>query len=148
MVAVQKTFTKKELQQIEKAVVLAEQKTNGEIVPLIYNAKFWQVNLEKVAIQEFQKLGIEKTVGRTGILLALFPNRHQVVVVADKAINDRCPPGTWNKVVELIIKEAKKGQLIAGFCSGIKHCGKLLAKEFPKTRNNPNELSNHLRMVH
>lgn len=137
MVAVQKTFTKKELQQIEKAVVLAEQKTNGEIVPLIYNAKFWQVNLEKVAIQEFQKLGIEKTVGRTGILLALFPNRHQVVVVADKAINDRCPPGTWNKVVELIIKEAKKRPAYCGFLQRYQALWKTSGQRIPQNKKQP-----------
>jgi uncharacterized membrane protein len=140
-------FTKKELAKIEKAVCLAEKKTSGEIVPLIYTAKFWQINLEKVAIQEFQKLGIEKTIDRTGILLALFPNRRKVVVVADKAINDRCSKDTWTTVVDLIIVKAKQGKVIDGFCAGIKRCGEILTREFPIKKNDRNELSNKLRIV-
>ena len=103
---------------------------------------------KRLAMEYFQAHGITHTEKRTGILIALFLLERRVEVVADEAIHHKCPDGTWNKVVDIILKEACRGKIITGLCDGVTHCGKILAAHFPgKGKKTRNELSNRLRIL-
>ncbi len=152
-------FTKKELQQIKQAVIKAEAKTSGEIVPLIINKAFpasiykyipqaiLHFNTHYQARKCFSKLGIHKTKGKTGILLAVFLQEHRVEVVADKGISEHYPQSTWEELVKTITQAAKKGSLAMGLCTAITHCGKILNEYCPIQKNDQNELPDRPRII-
>lgn len=96
------------------------------------------------AIQAFYENGLGKTRDKTGILLALFFLEKRVEVVADEAINAKLDQQTWDKVVENIVQNAKKGQLAQGFVGGIEQCGNILHEYFPRKKDDKNELKDKL----
>src|SRR5438128_7509907 len=55
----------------------------------------------------------------------------RVQVLADKAINERVPPGTWDTLVNGLIQGIKDGRPTEAFCRAIAMCGNLLAQHFP-----------------
>lgn len=153
------TFTKKELQQITQAVHKAESKTSGEIVPLIVTQSFSAAlykyipkaivhfNTRYQARKQFSKLGIHKTTGKTGILIAVFLQERRVEVVADKGISKYYPQSTWAELVTTITQAAKKEKLILGLCTAIARCGTILGRYCPRQKNDINELSDRLRIL-
>lgn len=96
------------------------------------------------AIRAFYEHGLRHTRDKTGILIALFLQEKRVEVVADEGIAKKYPQKTWDEVVELIIQNAKKGQIKTGFIKGIERCGELLAKKCQIKHNDKNELKNRL----
>lgn len=153
------TFTKKELQQISQAVHKAEAKTSGEIVPLIITKSFpaslykyipqtiIHFNTRYQARKQFYLLGMQKTTGKTGILIAVFLQERRVEVVADKGISKFYPQNTWTKLVTTITQSAKKDKLIQGLCAAILGCGTILEKYCPREKNDVNELNDRLLII-
>jgi uncharacterized membrane protein len=41
-----------------------------------------------------------------------------------------------------MIGSIKSGDLTDGFCTAVRECGEVLAKDFPGTHDNPDEISN------
>ena len=76
-------------------------------------------------------------------MLSLLERRVQVL--ADKAINERVPPATWDRIVQDLVAAIQEGRPTEGFCRAIEKCGDLLAKHFPaRPSDNPDELSDDL----
>lgn len=145
-------------QRIEKAVMAAERKTSGEIVPVIIPAavsrRLLRLFPERLlgfytryrARRCFFELGIHKTAGHTGIVIVVFLQERRVEVVADKGISAQYPQKTWEELVLLIVRAAKKGQLVAGLCTAILRCGKILGAHCPRQKNDRNELPDRLHL--
>jgi len=96
------------------------------------------------ALQEFQEHKIGNTERRTGILIFLSLLEHRVVVLADEGINSRVNPNVWQEIVDHLIVEIKRKELVNGVCVAIHRCGEILSEHLPKTPNNQNELPNQL----
>ena len=96
------------------------------------------------ALKAFYEHGLTHTKHGTGILLALFFLEKRVEVVTDAGISKKIKQPKWDEVVKIIVAEAKKGQIKAGFIQGIARCGELLAKVLPARGKNKNELSDQL----
>lgn len=62
----------------------------------------------------------------TGILILVSLLEHRVQVLADKGINDRVPPGTWDGLVNGIIDGIRTGRATDAICDAIARCGALL----------------------
>jgi len=200
-------FTKDELERIEQAVVAAEGKTSGEIVPMIVGASaryadaeltgvvvgmvvgtliefiahdpwgpvhayvLWPVAgailghfifsvrfvkrtmlpthriAEAVRLRSlaaFAEHGLHYTKDHTGILIFASLLERRVVVLADRGINERVAPGTWQVVVDTLTDGLKSGKPCDGFCNAIEHCGGILAAHFPRQTDDQNELPNAL----
>jgi uncharacterized membrane protein len=43
-----------------------------------------------------------------------------------------------------MIGKLKSGDLTEGICIAVRECGEVLAKDFPGTHDNPNEISNKI----
>jgi len=93
----------------------------------------------------FYEHGLHKTREGTGILIMASLLERRVQVLADKAINERVPPGTWDTLVNELVQGIKDGRSTEAFCRAIATCGDLLAQNFPaKPGDNPDELADDL----
>ena len=97
------------------------------------------------AERAFYEHGLYKTREGTGILIMVSLLERRVQVLADKAINERVPPGTWDDLVRDLVQGIKDGRPTDAFCRAIERCGDLLAQHFPaRPGDNPDELSDDL----
>lgn len=92
------------------------------------------------ARREFTRLGIGKTEGATGVLVMISIFEHDVVVLADKAINDKVAPDTWKREVQILLTGVKAGRAGEGIAAAVTEIGALLAKHFPRREGDVNEL--------
>ena len=96
------------------------------------------------AMKQFLGRNIHITAARTGVLLFVSLAERYAEVVADAGINSRVPQETWDSVVAGLIAHARKGRIADGFVEAIGTVGELLAKHFPVTAENVNELDDHV----
>lgn len=93
----------------------------------------------------FYEHGLHKTREGTGILIMASLLERRVQVLADRAINEHVPPGTWDTLVQELIQGIKDGRPTEAFCRAIERCGDLLAQHFPaRPDDNPDELADDL----
>ena len=93
----------------------------------------------------FYEHGLHKTREGTGILIMASLLERRVQVLADKAINERVPPGTWDNLVQEMVQGIKDGRAAEAFCQAITRCGDLLAQHCPAgPGDNPDELPDDL----
>lgn len=70
-----------------------------------------------------------------------------VVVLADKAINEKHNQATWDKVRDLLANGLRNGTGADGFVKAIAECGSILEKDFPIKADDTDELPNNLRVI-
>ena len=201
-----KFFTDAEKERIQQAVIEAESKTAGEIVPIIVASSaryteiellgvvvglcagiivewFWSdpwgsayVNLwpivgalvgfllgrvtavkrllasktrtaeavHALSLASFTQHGLHYTRDHTGILIFVSLLEHRVEVLADRGINAKVAPGTWQEIVQILADGLKSGQACDAFCRAIERCGEILAAHFPRQADDKDELPNRL----
>lgn len=89
--------------------------------------------------------GLHRTREATGILVLLSLLERRVQILADRAINERVPPGTWDAVVTDLVRGIKDGRPADAISRAITRCGDLLAVHFPACEgDNPDELADDL----
>ena len=90
-----------------------------------------QEMVDEQAIQEFHKLDLRETKGRTGVLLMVSLLEHRVVVLADEGINAKVADGTWDTVQHAIQAQIRTGHMGQGLIEGVRAAGSVLAEHFP-----------------
>ena len=96
------------------------------------------------ALQAFFSRELHATKDRTGILIMASLFEHRVEILADTGINAKVSKDTWQGIVTDMIGRIKSDDLTEGFCIAVRECGDVLAKDFPGTHDNPDEISNKL----
>lgn len=97
------------------------------------------------AERAFFEHGLHKTREGTGVLILVSLLERRVQVLADRAIDERVPPGTWDQIVRGLIDGINSGRATDALVAAIGRCGDLLASHFPaRPGDNPNELSDDL----
>jgi putative membrane protein len=99
------------------------------------------------AMRAFVEQGVTETRDRSGVLIFLSEAEHQVVILADKGINDRVEPSRWQTDVDGIVLAIKEGRAGAGVIAAVDRIGGLLAEAFPPRADDTNELSDAVRVV-
>jgi putative membrane protein len=93
----------------------------------------------------FHKHGLHKTREGTGILILISLMERRVQILADKAINEKVSPSTWDDLVHDLVASIRNGEGTEGLCRAIMRCGDLLAAHFPaRPDDNPDELRDDL----
>ncbi|MGH7928354.1 MAG: TPM domain-containing protein [Candidatus Binatia bacterium] len=202
----EKIFSEEDKKRINQAVVTAEQKTSGEIVPMVVTASARYTEIElfgliiglgigtlaaaifgdpwrhdfaylwpmlgaaagfficripaikrrllpsrrrddavlQRSLAAFAAEGLHHTREHTGILILISLLEREVEVLADRGINEKVPPGTWDEVVQIMTAGLKSGKAGHAFCKAIERCGAILAEHFPRAADDTDELSNRL----
>ncbi|MDC0576115.1 TPM domain-containing protein [Nitrosomonadaceae bacterium] len=96
------------------------------------------------ALQAFFSHNIHATKERTGILIMVSLLEHRVEILADTGINAKVSKDTWQKILTDMVSKIKSNELADGICIAVKECGEILAKDFPGTHENPNEIKNKI----
>ncbi len=72
---------------------------------------------------------------------------HEVVVLADKGINDVVDQSKWDEIVNGLVEAIRDDKIVDGLEQAITRCGAvLLEKGFLKTADDVNELRDDLRL--
>jgi putative membrane protein len=92
----------------------------------------------------FTAHGLHHTTEHTGILILVSLLEHRVEVLADKGINEKVSPGTWDEIVQIITAGLKSAKPCDAFCAAIQRCSEILAQHFPRSADDRDELANKL----
>jgi putative membrane protein len=115
------------------------------IIRLLTSDERMAMKVRMRAERAFYEQGLHKTREGTGILILLSLLERRAQILADQAINERVPPGTWNSLVQDLIGGIQAGQQTQALCQVIARSGDLLAAHFPaRGGDNPNELPDDL----
>ncbi|BCR03894.1 hypothetical protein DESUT3_09630 [Desulfuromonas versatilis] len=98
--------------------------------------------VEEKALLSFYEQGLQHTRDQTGVLILISLLEHRVFVLADRGINQRVPPETWDEMVRTITLGIRDGHACEALCAAIRHCGDLLEEQFPRKADDTDELPN------
>ena len=144
---VRRRFPEALLTKIETAIRSSESGHRGEIGIAIEGglglAELWHdVTPRARALDAFATLGIWDTEENTGVLVYIQYADRAVEIVADRAIA-RCAADTqWQAICGRLEACFRAGDYAAGCEAAVTEIGALIATNFPKTDENPNELPN------
>ena len=96
------------------------------------------------ALQAFYEHNLHHTKDRTAILIMVSLLEHRVEILADAGINEKVSKDTWQGIVSDMVACIKTGDLSEGLCVAVRECGDILAKDFPGSHENPDEVCNKL----
>ncbi|MEZ5898445.1 MAG: TPM domain-containing protein [Hyphomicrobiaceae bacterium] len=96
------------------------------------------------ATEQFLAQNLHTTKGRTGVLIFVSVAERHAEVLADKAIDDKVPLGTWQDIVDTLTSEISQGRAEEAFIHAIATTGEHLARHFPPGTADKNELPDHL----
>jgi putative membrane protein len=201
-----KFFTEEEKERLHQAIVAAESKTAGEIVPMIVTscARYTEVELygliaglfiglivewlwsdpwaspfinlwpivgacagfllgqvpaikrlvspknridaavHTLALAAFTQHGLHYTRNHTGILIVVSLLEHRVEVLADRGINAKVEPATWQEISKIVADGLRSNRACEAVCKAIQRCGEILAGHFPRQPDDRNELPDRL----
>jgi uncharacterized membrane protein len=131
-----------DLDAIARCVDSAESGTAAEIRVHINHSLGFLERPRKKAVRVFFELGMDKTSGRTGLLLFLSLQERRIEIVGDSGVLSQVSNDSWNKVVNEMQQEILQKGLVPGICSGIDRIGRILSAALPRTADDRNELSN------
>lgn len=100
--------------------------------------------VHRAALTQFKARGLEKTVGRTGVLIYIDEPEHIAEVVADTAIYAKVKPDHWGTTITALIDGIKAGRPGDGVVAAVALAGDVLAEHFPVLPNDVNELPDRL----
>ena len=97
-------------------------------------------------MRQFLAQGMQKTEGRTGVLIFAAAAERYVEIIADGGISAKVTQAVWDNAVASLISAIKDGRPADGFVAAIEQCGAVLAEHFPAAPGavNPDELPDRL----
>jgi putative membrane protein len=95
------------------------------------------------AATQFLAVNAHSTGGRTGVLIFVSLLERYVEIVADTAIAAKVSHADWQRIVEQMLPLLKADKLTDALVLAVEHSGDKLAKHFPPSTTNPNELPDH-----
>jgi uncharacterized membrane protein len=130
-------------QMIQQAIANAESQSGGEVRVSIRerrSRKEKDLSVEDLAQIEFHTLGMEETVGRTGVLIYLLLSDRTLRIVADEGIHQHVDDTVWQEIADRITAQFRYGSYRDGLIEGVVEVGKILAKYIPRASDDKNEL--------
>jgi putative membrane protein len=103
-----------------------------------------QRRVRRRAVELFKVGAAQKTVGRTGILVYLSIGERRAEIVGDEAILAVTTPETWVEAMAALLMEVKAGRPADGIVAAVALIGAVLARHFPKTATDTNEIPDAL----
>ncbi|MDA0309508.1 MAG: TPM domain-containing protein [Bacteroidetes bacterium] len=130
-------------QRVIEAIQQAERHTDGEI----------KIHLEPTcsnvmplarAKELFLQLNLQNTEQRSAVLIYIAYEDHQLAILGDSGIHQRVGDSFWQQEKDTLIGHFKAGDPAGGLVRVVHDVGQKLMAFFPKSTNNPNEISDDL----
>jgi uncharacterized membrane protein len=131
-------FTKEEKELITSAVQEAELNTSGEIRVHLDNR--CREDVMDRAAWWFEKLEMQKTEQRNGVLFYLAVRDRKFAILGDAGINAVTPENFWDGIKEKMAEQFAAGNFSGGLREGILQAGEALKSHFPHQADDINEL--------
>lgn len=129
--------------RITDAIATAERMTSGEIrvhvQPIVVGGE-----IRKVAERTFERLGMAKTALRNGVLLFIACEEQRFVILGDRGIDEKVPPGFWDDIAAKLTIRFRAGELTDGIVEAIHSAGEELLHYFPRSEADVDELANEI----
>ena len=135
-------FSKREKNEIQKAILNAELDTSGEI--RVHIETLCDAEVLDRAAYLFKKIGMQNTELRNGILIYLAVESHKFAIIGDKGINAVVPENFWDDIKNKMAAHFEKGEFVIGLSEGIESTGKQLKKHYPRHSDDINELPDEI----
>ena len=133
------------LDAIQREVALLEKHHRGELCFVVEaeltSAQLWQdVGSRVRARQVFALQGVWNTEENNGVLIYLLLADRRVEIVADRGVESKVDPGEWQSICRAMEKHFGEGRYEEGALGGVRAASELLARHFPATGQERNEL--------
>jgi uncharacterized membrane protein len=125
------------------AIKEGEAKTSGQIRVYVQRGKLERDPVIS-AREKFQKLGMQATTERNGVLIFVAPRARKFAVIGDEGVHKKCGTEFWQQLVDRMRAHFQKENFTDALVEAIQETGKLLARHFPKTSTPRNELPDDL----
>jgi len=135
-------FTEENKLHISNAIRVAETDTSGEI--RVHVEKHCKGDVLDRAAYFFDKLEMQKTEQRNGVLFYLAIEDKKFAILGDAGINQKVQADFWEETKELVLENFKNGAVAEGLAKGIIMAGKQLKNHFPYQADDVNELSDEI----
>jgi len=132
---------------ITDEIAKTEKGTSGEIRLCIRRKRGLlekKLSPREIALKEFVRLNMHKTLDKTGVLLFLLLDERKFEIVADDGIDSKITSQKWEEISSSLISNFEKGEYLSGILSGIQKIGEILTREFPIKPDDKDELSNEI----
>lgn len=129
--------------RIVGAIKDAEAKTSGQIRVFVQRGELDGDALD-YAQKRFQKLGMQATDERNGVLIFVVPRAREFAVIGDHGVHQKCGDEFWRQLVEKMRAHFRNENFTDALVEAIQEAGELLARHFPKTAATPNELPDEI----
>ena len=124
--------------RIVAAIRAFERRTSGEI--RVHVERHLRRPPVDEAVRVFERLGMDATAQRNGVLILLAPGERAFAIVGDAGINAVTGPGFWDGARDAMRPHFAAGDYVAGLEAGIALAGEALATHFPLLDDDVNEL--------
>ena len=136
-----------DLAAIESAIQAAELTHEGEIRVTVETAltlsQLWMhLSARARALQLFAALGVWDTEHNNGVLIYVLLADRSVEIVADRAIAARIPEVEWATLCADTAQQFRAGAPAAGCVAAVRGVAQRLARHFPASGGDGNELPN------
>jgi len=140
-------FTSALLAEIEQAIITFEGKHAGEIRFAVEHAleitDLWsRLPARERSLEVFGALRVWDTDANNGILIYVLYAEHAVEIVADRGIARRVPQADWDALCRDVESQFRAGRFREGSLKAIEGASLLLARHFPNSPRNADELPN------
>jgi uncharacterized membrane protein len=141
----ERAFPAATLAAIAEAITLGEQTHRGEVRLVVEKSlplsAVWEgVTNRQRAIALFADYGIWDTEDNCGVLIYVNLADHKVDIVADRGINRRIEPATWQAICRTLTAGFAAGRFHDATLDAVKQVNALLREHFPANGTRPNEL--------
>lgn len=136
--SIRKSLSGEEQEDIKQAILNSELDTSGEIRVHIENICSGEV-MDRAAYI-FEKLGMQKTKLRNGVLFYLALKNRKFAVIGDAGINTMVPDSFWDGIKIEMLNNFRENRFADGLIYGITKTGEYLKNFFPYQKDDVNEL--------
>jgi uncharacterized membrane protein len=115
--------------RVTEAIRRAELRTSGEIRVSV--ARLFWGNVYRAATRAFERLGMDRTRDRNGVLVFVVPARRRFVILGDTGIHEKVGQAFWERVTGAVSERFRNADFTGGLVRGIEMIGEELATHFP-----------------
>jgi uncharacterized membrane protein len=144
---IKKFLSNEDLSELRDEITKIESQTSGEIrMCLRLSKQFSERKLahRDIALREFHKLEMNKTIDKTGVLIFVLFKDRVFEIIADEGINSKIKQDKWDLITNHMKNEFSSGNYKTGLMKCLNEIGNVLIKEFPIKQSDKNELSDDI----